>query len=375
MKLNKYKLGKLIRPINEKNIDNKYKLKDVKGISIKKEFIETKADMSGVSLKPYIIVKPDYFAYVTVTSRNGEKITIAHNDTENTYIVSSSYIVFEVCRNDLLDSDYLFMYFNRAEFDRYSRFNSWGSAREIFSWDEMCDIDIELPDLVIQQKYVNIYKTMADNQKSYEKGLEDLKLVCDEYIDSQISKDNYHKLGNYIKLNHKRNNDGRYCEKNIMGFNDVGDFIKPMRVFSGDINKFRIISKGDFVYNPRIPTVTFPIALNNSDNSLLVSPAYVTFNIKNNKELLEDYLIMILQRKTFSRKVLFNTWGSSTPYLRHEDLCDIKIPIPSVEVQKSLAQIYKSYNSRRIMNENLKQKLKEICPILIKGSLEEAKLS
>lgn len=375
MKLNKYKLGELIKQVNEKNIDNKYKLKDVKGISIKKEFIETKADMSGVSLKPYLIVKPDYFAYVTVTSRNGEKITIAHNDTENTYIVSSSYIVFEVCRKDILDTDYLFMYFNRFEFDRYSRFNSWGSARETFSWDEMCDIDIELPNIEIQQKYVDIYKAMLDNQKSYEKGLDNLKLICDRYIDSQIPKDNYHKLGNYIKLNNKRNTDGKYNEKNIMGFNDAGDFIKPMRVFSGDINKFRIISKGDFVYNPRIPTDTYPIALNNSDNSLLVSPAYVTFNIKNNKELLEDYLIMISQRKTFSKEVLFNTWGSSTPYLRHEDLCDIEIPIPSIEVQNSLALIYKLYNIRRIMNENLKNKLKEICPILIKGSIEEAKLS
>ena len=125
MALKKIKLGELIEPCDERNLENKYTLQDVKGISIQKIFIETKADMQGVSLKPYKIVKPDYFAYVTVTSRNGEKITLAYNDTEKTYIVSSSYVVFKIKRKDLINSHYLFMYFNRPEFDRYSRYNSW----------------------------------------------------------------------------------------------------------------------------------------------------------------------------------------------------------------------------------------------------------
>ena len=178
MGLTKYKLGELISLCETKNDNLKYGIKDVKGISIQKEFIETKANMEGVSLKPYYLVQPDDFVYVAVTSRNGEKITIAHNISDDTYIVSSSYLVFKVKRKDLLLSDYLFIYFNRPEFDRYSRFNSWGSAREIFSWEDMCDIDIKLPDIIIQQKYVDVYRAMLDNQKNYELGLDDLKLVC-----------------------------------------------------------------------------------------------------------------------------------------------------------------------------------------------------
>lgn len=87
MALKKVKLGDLLELCDERNSDLKYDLSDVRGISIKKVFIDTKADMEGVSLKPYILVKPDSFAYVTVTSRNGEKITIAHNDTKETFIV------------------------------------------------------------------------------------------------------------------------------------------------------------------------------------------------------------------------------------------------------------------------------------------------
>lgn len=183
MALTKYKLGDLIEQTDNRNDQLIYTLDDVKGISIKKNFIETKADMKDVSLKPYKLVNANTFAYVTVTSRNGEKITLAHNTTANTYIVSSSYIVFKVKKTELLLSDYLFMYFNRPEFDRFSRFNSWGSARETFSWEDMWDIDIELPSLEIQQKYVNVYNALIENQRCYERGLDDLKLTCDAYIE------------------------------------------------------------------------------------------------------------------------------------------------------------------------------------------------
>jgi len=164
MGLIKYKLGTLITMSEEKNINCKFGLDNLKGISIKKRFIETKADMTDVSLHNYLIVPPNAFAYVTITSRNGEKITIAHNDTEKTYIVSSSYVAFSVTRPDVIDSDYLFMFFNRPEFDRYSRFCSWGSAREAFTWDEMCDIEIRLPDLSTQRKYADVFKSMGNSE-------------------------------------------------------------------------------------------------------------------------------------------------------------------------------------------------------------------
>lgn len=170
MGLSKYKLGDLIQLEDERNANNQYLINDVRGISIQKVFIDTKADMRDVSLSPYILVKPGFFAYVTVTSRNGEKITLAHNTTDRTYIVSSSYVVFSVLKPDVLDSDYLFMYFNRPEFDRYARFNSWGSARETFDWETLCNIDIELPNLSTQQKYVDIYNSMVANQQAYERG-------------------------------------------------------------------------------------------------------------------------------------------------------------------------------------------------------------
>ena len=113
--------------------------------------------MSNVSLNPYAIVAPDEFAYVTVTSRNGEKISLAHNSSNEIYICSSSYVVFRITDKKKLLPSYLQIFFSRGEFDRYSRFNSWGSARETFDWPEMRDVKIPIPDIKVQQYIVDIF--------------------------------------------------------------------------------------------------------------------------------------------------------------------------------------------------------------------------
>ena len=372
MALTKYKLGQLIQLEDERNSDNKYTLDDVKGISIQKIFIETKADMQDVSLTPYILVKPDFFAYVTVTSRNGGKITLAHNDTENTYIVSSSYVVFSVKRTDLLNSDYLFMYFNRPEFDRYARFNSWGSARETFDWDTMCDIDIELPDLPTQQKYVDIYKAMVANQQSYERGLEDLKLVCDGYIEDLRRKMPCEKIGPYVKETVLKNTD-YFISKNMAVSIDK-KFISSHADLNGvDIGNYLICKKGQFAYN----TVTtkngnkLSIAYN-KDEDCLVSPIYTVFEIVNEK-LFPEYLMLWYIREEFDRYARYNSWGSAREMFTFDEMKLVKIPIPDIEIQKSIANVYGVYVKRKEINEQLKAQIKDICPILIRGSLEEGK--
>lgn len=371
MALIKYKLGDLLELLDLRNDNLKYGVNDVRGISIKKDFITTKADMDGVSLRPYYLVEPDAFAYVTVTSRNGEKITIAHNTTDETYIISSSYVVFKVKRDDLLLADYLFMYYNRPEFDRYARYNSWGSARETFSWEEMCDIDIELPDLAVQQKYVDIYNAMVANQQSYERGLEDLKLTCEAFIEN-IGNCKYEKLGQYITRNLKKNDNKRFSKADVKGFNNYGQFIKPMRLFSGEVSTFKIIANGDFVYNSRVNSTIERLSIAfNEGESLIVTPAYETFYVSNDTELYPYYLYFLLQRDSFAKKVLFISFGSATTFLSFDILSNVEIPIIDYESQKAIADIYRAYKERYEINEQLKAQIKNICPILIKGSLEE----
>lgn len=373
MALTKYKLGKLIEQCDVKNEDLKYTIEDVKGISIKKIFIETKADMQDVSLRPYKLVQPDNFAYVTVTSRNGEKITLAHNTTDKTYIVSSSYIVFKINRTDLLLSDYLFMYFNRPEFDRYSRFNSWGSARESFSWEDLCDIEVELPPLPIQQKYVDIYNAMLANQQSYERGLEDLKLTFEALIDNYKHKSTKKSVGEILEEVDIRNDDG--IINDVQGINITKQFMPSVANTNGvDLSKYKLVSKGQFAFSGMQTgrDECIRIALFDKDEPIIISPAYSVLKLKDDR-ILPEYIMMWFSRKEVDRLGWFMSDASIRTNLDMDRFNEIEIPVPDIMVQKAIVEIYNSYNTRRNINEKLKEQIKDICPVLIKGSIEEGR--
>lgn len=369
MALTKYKLGELIQLEYERNSNGDYSLDDVKGISIQKVFIETKANMEGVSLFPYILVKPDFFTYVTVTSRNGEKITLAHNTTEQTYIVSSSYIVFSVSRPDLLNSNYLFMYFNRPEFDRYSRFNSWGSARETFSWEDLCDIDIELPDLPTQQKYVDIYKAMVANQQAYERGLDDLKLVCDGYIEDLRRKMPCERIAPYIEECSEKNKNNEITL--FQGVNVDHVFTDPKRI-AEDSENGSVVRTGQFAFNKvmKANNTKLPIALREGPDCV-VSNSYQVFEVTDKKKLLPKYLLLWMNRAETQRYAGFISFGTTRDVFSFTDMGEIAIPLPNVLIQQSIVDIFTVYQQRQKINEKLKVQIKDICPILIKGSLEE----
>ena len=375
MALSKYKLGQLIKLSEEINENNVFGISDVRGISIKKEFIETKADMEGVSLHPYLLVKSNYFAYVTITSRNGEKISLAYNTSGDTYIVSSSYVVFYVKECELLLPEYLFIFFNRPEFDRYSRFNSWGSAREAFSWEEMCEVDIELPPIEVQQKYVDIYQGMVKNQQAYERGLEDLKLVCDGYIEDLRRKVPSESIGNYIVQSDKRNDEG-YDLDALKGISINKVFIPTKADMEGvSLTNYKLVLPNYFAF----VTVTsrngekISLAYNDSQETYIVSSSYVVFKVLSDK-VYAPYLNIFLNRPEFNRYARYNSWGSAREVFSYDDMCQVKIPIPDIEVQKSIANIFKVYNTRKEINEKLKSQIKAICPILIKGSLDESRV-
>ena len=369
MALSKYKLGELIEQCDQRNSDNVYILDDVRGISTGKEFISTKANMDGVSLLTYKVVAQREFAYVADTSRRGEKIAIAFNTGDKPILISSIYTVFRVSQNENLVSDYLFMYFNRAEFDRYSRFNSWGSARETFDWDTLCDIDIELPDLPTQQKYVDIYNAMVANQQAYERGLDDLKLTCDAYIEDLRRKMPCERIGVYIVEENNRNK--ALQNVNVKGINSSGSFDETRANTNGlDFSNYKIVRQNQFAYNPsRINLGS--ISLYKDELDCIISPMYCVFSIKDTEKLLPEYLMLWFERKEFQRSTLFFAIGSVRDTFDYSLMQETSIPIPDIKMQRVIAEMYTVYNKRKEINEQLKTQIKNICPILIKGSLEE----
>ena len=373
MVLTKYKLGDLIEIYDERNSNDEFTVNDVKGVSIQKKFIKSKANMKGVSLKPYKCVRPDCFVYVTVTSRNGNKITLAYNESNETYIVSSSYVVFKIIRKDILLSAYLFMYYNRPEFDRYSRFNSWGSARETFMWEDMCDIDIELPPIEIQQKYVDIYNTMKRNQKVYEKGLDDLKITLNILMNNCKHNTRKKAVGSLLKEIDNRNFDNRI--KDVYGINVNKVFMPSIaNTERADLSKYKIVNKGQFAFSGMQTgrDKCIRIALHNGDDPIIISPAYSVLE-NNADDVLSEYIMLWFTRKEVDRLGWFMSDASIRANLDMERFNEISIPVPNLEIQKDIVKIYHSYLNRSRNSEKLLQMLKSICPILIKGSIEEGR--
>ena len=369
MALTKYKLGELIALCTGGNENLRFNASSVKGVSVNKEFIPTKADMTDVALDKYTVVEPKFFSFVTVTSRNGNKISIAYNNSEKAFITSPFYVTFKLNAfgKTVLIEEYLNMFFNRSEFDRYARRDSWGSAREYFYFENICDVEIELPDLPTQQKYVDIYKAMVANQQSYERGLEGLKLVCDGYIEDLRRNHPCEKIGGYIRVGEK-NKDEKVS--NVLGIGQAG-FIKPQKKPNESLKNYKILKPKMIAYAPPLYNMlTGAIHYYDGEELAVCSPIYEVFECRD--KLLPDYLILWLKREEFKRYAAFFAAGVRGTF-DYEFMEDVEIPIPDIQVQKAIAGMYSVYVQRKELNERLKAQIKNICPILIKGSLEEGK--
>lgn len=342
------------------------------GLSTQKQMIRTKADLSGVNLTSYKLMEPGSFAYVPDTSRRGDKVSLAFNSTVETFLISSISVIFRVKESCGLLSSYLFMYFNRPEFDRYARFNSWGSARETFSWEDMCDIDIEIPPIEIQQKYVDIYNAMLANQRSYEQGLEDLKQAVFSEID--IIKHSAPKVsvGELLEEIDVRNTTGTLT--NVQGINIEKQFMPSVAdTTSVNLKNYKIVQNGQFAYSSMQTgrDKCIRIALYDKDEPTLISPAYSVLQVKNTSAVAE-YIMLWFSRPETDRYGWFASDASVRANLDLDRFYEIQIPLPDLDKQRSVANIYIVYMLRREINEQLKNQIKDICPILIKGSIEEA---
>lgn len=378
MTLTKYKMRQLIELAPDTNVELLYGPDDVRGMTITKEIIPTKADVSRTDLSKFLIVHPREFIYNPRT--HGKRIGFGYNNTNSNFIISWNNVAFKIKKEmtTIVLADYLFLHFKRDEWDREACFQSWGSSTEVFSWDTLCDMEVDLPSLEVQQKYVDIYNAMLSNQQSYERGLDDLKLVCDGYIDELRKKKIQKKLGNYISLCDAKNDNLKYGLDSVRGISIEKKFIDTKANMEGvSLKPYAIVKPNEFAY----VTVTsrngekISLARNDSKQSYLCSSSYIVFKVNDESELLPAYLSMLFERNEFNRYSRFNSWGSARETFDWEEMQEVRLPIPDVEIQKDIVNIFEVYKTRKEINEKLKSQIKDICPILIKGSLDEGRKS
>lgn len=356
-------LGEYIEPCDERNSEGKYTLDDVRGISTDKKFIATKANMDGVSLTSYKVVNPQEFAYVADTSRRGDKIALALNTTEAPVLISSIYTTFRSKDTDTLLPDYLFLIMSRSEFDRYSRFNSWGSARETFDWSEFCRTEIPLPSIEVQRELVATYNGLKALAEQNEALIEPLSKACEAFIVDCKTKYPAVELGEYIAELTDKNRDGEYTK--VLGLSTQKEFREPnSRVNKDDLYNYKLVPYNCFAYVPTTDTwKVFACAINKSD-TIVVSPIYCVFKIISDK-ILPDYLPIIYKRAEFDRYVRFNSWGSARENFNFSELCKVRIPLPSIEIQRSIVNLYNCLEEAKKIASEAREKLKTLCPALV----------
>ena len=367
MALTKHRIGQLIKIVDERN---SYGIKTFYGININKEFMPTVANTEGLDESNYKVVRENRFVFSGMQTGRDECIRISMYLGKEPIIVSPAYTTFEVEATNIVLPTYFFMIFLSKERDRLGWFYSDGSIRSNLDWDRFCDMEINLPDLPTQQKFVDIYNAMVANQQSYERGLEDLKLVCDGYIEDLRRQMPSEKIGTYIKHCNERNSDK--SNDFVMGLSTKKEFREAQsRVNREELGNYKIVNPNDIAFVPTTDTwKVLAFAVNRFDKLLVVSPIYEVFSVDQTK-LLSQYLAIWLSREEFDRYARFNSWGSARENFSFEDMQNVKIPVPEISIQKAIVDIYNAYIKRKEINEQLKAQIKDICPILIRGSLEE----
>lgn len=363
--VNWVRLGDYIEPCDERNSEGKYTLDDVRGISIQKNLILTKADMKDVSLSPYKLLKPREFSYVTVTSRNGGKISLAINDTNETYIVSSSYINYKCKDYNILLPEYLFLLLSRGEFDRYSRFNSWGSARETFDWSEMCRIEIPLPSIEVQKELVATYNGLKSLAEQNEALIEPLTKACEAMVVDCKNKYPEVTLGEYIEELDIRNSDNKIkLVKSVSVTKEFKD--TNAKVNKEELRGYKLVPPSHIAYVQTTKNEKcFANALNTTEDTYVVSQVDRVVKSKDNDVLNIGFLHLILRTKEFDRYAIFNSWGSAREIFDWNELCRVKIPLPPPEVQQSVVSLYTCLEEAKKIASEAREQLKTICPALV----------
>ena len=367
MGLSKIRIGDVISQVDERN---SFGITDFYGINIFKEFMPTVANTENLDNSKYKIVRKNRFVYSGMQTGRDKCIRISMFMKDSPVIVSPAYTTFEVDQEKILP-EYFFMLFLSKEKDRLGWFHSDGSVRANLDWDVFCDLEFEIPDVPTQQKYVDIYDAMCANQKAYEKGLDDLKLTCDAYIEELRRKMPCEKIGPYIKECNEKNDDNSISL--FQGVNVDHVFTAPKRI-ADDKKNGNIVRTGQIAFNKVMKAngTKLPIALREGPDCV-VSSSYQVFEINDKRKLSPEYFMLWMNRVETQRYAGFISFGTTRDIFSLDDMAEISIPVPDIKIQESIADIYKVYIERKRINEKLKQQIKNICPILIKGAIEEGR--
>lgn len=368
MGLKKYKLGEYIERSTANNHSLRYKEDLIVGVTSDGVFSLPKGNVEGVDLKPYKIVNNGDFVYNPSRFDLG---SIAYR-TEGLCIVSHLYQIFHLNEKgkEKIDPIWLFIYLRRNEFRREITFRNFGSQRPEFNFNDLSDIDLPLPNIEQQRKYVNVYLSLQNNLAAYQSKVDDLKLVCDGYIEELKRKNPSKRIGDYIVESNIKNSDNNI--KEVRSVSVTKEFkLTNAKVNKNELSNYLVVQPKEIAFvqttgNEKV----LAFAYNDQNYPVVVSSVDKVFRSKDENILDLQFLSLYLSRKEFDRYARFNSWGSAREVFTMDDMNDVEIPIPDITIQCEIVNIHRCYIERQRIATQLKEQLNNLCPILIKGSLQ-----
>lgn len=364
------RLGDYIEQCDNRNVSLTYGLDYVRGISNTKQIMKTKADVTNDVIHKFYIVDSKEFIYNPRTTRMGDKVGLGYNDTKTPLLFSFNNIAFRIKAEakTLLLPDYLYVFFNRDEFDRYAIVHSWGSATELFTFDDMCDVIIPLPSIEVQRELVDTYNGFKSLAEQNEALIPRLSAVCQAYIVDCRAKYPSVPLGEYIEQSDERNSEEMYLLEDVTGISNEKSVI-PTKADMKDVSltPYKIFKPNEFCY----VTVTsrnggkISLALNNTGQAKIVSSSYVVFRSIDKSILLPEYLFLLFNRPEFDRYTRFNSWGSARETFDWNEMCRVQIPLPPIDVQQAIVDVYHCMERAKQIATTAREKLKTLCPALV----------
>ena len=272
---------------------------------------------------------------------------------------------------EMIDPIWLFIYLRRNEFRREVTFRNFGSQRPEFNFNDLSDIELPLPSIEQQRKYVDVYLALQNNLAAYQSKVEELKLVCDGYIEELRRRSPCEKIAEYIIESNTKNSDNKI--KEVRSVSVTKEFkLTNAKVNKNELRNYLVVRPKEIAFvqttgNEKV----LAFAYNDQEYPVVVSSVDKVFKSKDENILDLQFLALYLSRKEFDRYARFNSWGSAREVFTMNDMNDVEIPIPDISVQREIVNIHKCYIERQRIADALKEQINNICPILIRGSLTE----
>lgn len=359
------KIDSFIILVDERNKDNHDY--PVLGINKDKTFMPTAANMEGIDTCKYKVVKKGTFVFSGMQTGRDMCIRIGLYDKDIPALISPAYTTFVLDETKGVLPEYFFLTFNREESDRYGAFISDSSVRANLDWNRFLDIEIPLPSLAEQQKAVNAWRALREIKEQNEAIAAPLMQVCQSYIQElKHGQTLYKRIGDYIKIFDKTNKDGKNYP--VYGLNKDKTFMPTVaNTENVNLNKYKIVEKGLFAYSGMQTgrDVCIRIAYYDMDSPALISPAYSTFIIEEQKGILSEYFMLLFKHSEMDRLGWFYSDSSVRSNLDWSRFVDIQIPLPPLSVQQAIVNIYNCANEAKRIAAEADRMSREVCPALI----------